>query len=195
MAVITKKGQTIARLPLLEDEISSELRGLTDEQKDLVREKYIRDQIALNPKYNVWSALRFFGYKTDITINSSQVLVSIKGQIAYDLDGDMHVSTGDLDSDYPQVSIPLFQEYKPVGVARAIASTFLAVPDMYKGISRHDLEVTHLDGQKHQCHLGNLEWKLNKPEDKLAEIQETVKALESDLPDLPVVEQPTVVVN
>jgi hypothetical protein len=53
---------------------------------------------------------------------------------------------------------------------------------MYKGISRHDLEVTHLDGQKHQCHIGNLEWKLNKPEEKLAEIQETIKVLNAELP-------------
>jgi len=188
MSVVVKKEQSIASLPLLEDELRDQLIGVSGDDALLIKEKYIRDQLALDPKYNTWSPLHFYGYKTDVAIVTDKVLVSVKGQLAYDLDGDMHISTGDLPDDYPQVSIPLFEDYKSVGVSRVIASTFLSVPDIYKGISRHDLEVMHLDGQKHQCHFGNLEWKLNKPEEKLAEIQETVKALEATMPDLPVAE-------
>lgn len=182
MTMIVHEKRSIRNFKTLSRELESSLKGMTDDEAKLIKEKHIRDQLALNKSYDAWEPIRFYGYKNGVVIKSDKVLVSVRGLIAYDIGDRMHVTTGNPNHEYPQVNLPVLQDADHIGISRLIASTFLTIPDKYKGISPHDLEVIHLNGQSYHTHFCNLEWMLNKSADEVAVIEKTVKILNADLP-------------
>lgn len=182
MSVLIHKTKSIKDTPTLTQELETQLAGLTKAEARLVKDNYIREQLAANKSYNAWDYLEYYGYKNEITLKAQTALVSIRGEIAYDLDDGMHISSGEPEDGYLQVTVPVIGHDTPIGVARAVASTFLSLPDKYKDVSFHDLEVTHLDGQTHQTHLANLEWALNEGALTDNQVEVTITALNAELP-------------
>lgn len=182
MTIIVHEKRSVKNIRTLSQELETVLSGLTEEQAKLVKEKHIRDELALNKSYDAWEPLRFYGYKNDLVLASDNALVSIRGLVAYDFGEEMHITTGNPNYEYPVVNIPIFRDASNIGVSRLIACTFLTIPDKYQGISYHDLEVFHLNGQSYQTHFCNLEWQLNKSDINTTVIEETVKMLHAELP-------------
>lgn len=184
MTVIVHEKKTLASLPTsptLSQELGEALVGMTPEEAKLFKESHIRANLVTNPKYDIWEPLVYY-WTNGTVLQTDLAYVSIKGAIAYEVDGDLHINHGDLEGGNPQVSLTILGDQHTLQLGRALASTFLTVPDVYKGIKESDLEVIHLDGQPHQCHLLNLEWKLNKSEAEADVIEKTVKVLNNDLP-------------
>ncbi|QZA70574.1 HNH homing endonuclease [Erwinia phage AH04] len=180
MTVIVHENKKLSSLPTLMEtqDIINELSMGTDK---LSKEEFIRIALEKYPKFDAWSPLVY--YRTDGTVlETDLILVSLRGAIAYKMGGDLHINYGDLESGSPQVSVNILGDQHTLQLGRAVASTFLTVPDIYKGIKEADLQVIHLDGQSHQCHILNLEWKLNKPEADTDLVEKTVKVLNADLP-------------
>lgn len=194
MSVIVHEKKTLASLPTFTDfpdftdhpnvadlaEKSSAV-GMDLEDVKTFMESYIRGELVHDPKLEIWAPLKYY-WTNGVTLTTDTVMVSIKGALAYEVDGDLHINYGESADGGPQVSFSILGNQHTLQVARAVASTFLSLPDIYKGIEPAELQVIHLDGQSHQCHLLNLEWKLNKPEAEADVIEKTVKLLNTDLP-------------
>lgn len=132
-------------------------------------------------QYDLWAPLVYY-WTNGTILQTDLVYVSIKGAIAYKMGDDLHINYGDLESGSPQISVNILGDQHTLQLGRAVASTFLTVPDIYKGIKKADLQVIHLNGQPHQCHLLNLGWKLNKSEADTDLVEKTVKVLNAELP-------------
>jgi hypothetical protein len=190
MSVIVHEKKTLASLPTLVSLVfdnrdtqldASSAAILPEAEQKLANEEYIRHGIANDPKFDVWAPLTYY-WTNGIILKTDTVMVSIKGALAYEVDGDLHINYGESAEGGPQASLTILGNQHTLQIARAVASTFLTVPDIYKGIDQSELQVIHLDGHSHQCHFQNLEWKLNKSEAETDVIEKTVKILNAELP-------------
>lgn len=178
MTVIIHKNKTLADLPFITISGDLEARAASKLNTDVL----IRQALEKDKSYNVWAPAEYFGYKNDSYLYAESIMVSIKGEVAYMVDDELHIASGSLQDDFQQITLTVIDQQMTFGIARLVASTFLGVPDKYKGISQHDLEVIHLDGHPHQCHFANLEWNLNESKELNTVIEETVSALNTELP-------------
>lgn len=181
MSVTIHKKKSLSNLPVLSDLVKTELVGLDDKRALFLKEAFIRTKLAKNPKFNIWEPL-VYHWTDGTTLKLDNVYVSIKGAICYEVDGELHTNYGNLDNGTSQVSLTILGSQHTLQLARAVASTFLTVPDVYSDIKESELQVSHLDNQNHQCHFSNLEWKLNKSETDSDLIEKTVSILKADLP-------------
>lgn len=176
LSILTIDDPTALQTPPADDP-----RWVATSDTKLQTEQLIRNELETNPKYDIWAPLVYY-WTNGTILQTDLVYVSIKGGIAYKMGDDLHINYGDLESGSPQVSVNILGDQHTLQLGRAVASTFLTVPDIYKGIKEADLQVIHLDGQPYQCHLLNLEWKLNKSEADTDLVEKTVKVLNAELP-------------
>lgn len=109
-------------------------------------------------KFDVWEIPSYTSFGGNVEWCYSNLRVSIKGMIAYDLGKKLRISTGTLRKGNPSVHIPTlgYSEYFPLD--RIIACTYLPIPDELKEFGKSKLRVGRINGQLHQVHLANLKW-------------------------------------
>lgn len=127
---------------------------------DINKEQYVRDKLKEDPDFECWDFLKYSSYKQGFCICTTHVLVSNTGKIAVELTDGTHINSGTLSGKYLQAHIDptLTNEYINIYLHRAVACTYLAIPEKYKELGEGKLEVNHLDGVKTNPHFLNLEW-------------------------------------
>lgn len=135
-------------------------KGTTAKQYGVSKEKYVRDGLEKDPNFECWDFLNYHSYKTGISICTTSILVSNTGNIAYELADGTCIDVGDERDGRLVVSIEplLIDTPLDIHLDRAVACTFLAVPDMFHDLYTSILDIKHLDGNKLNPHFLNLEW-------------------------------------
>ena len=148
MPVIIYKWMTLANIPPL----SKESPEITDVYA------HIKEGLKKDPKFTVWEIPRYTSFGGRVSWTASNLRVSIKGMIAYQVGKSLRMSTGIFKNGVPSVHIPTltYSEYFPLD--RIIACTFLPIPEELVEYPESELKVGRINGQKHQVHLANLKW-------------------------------------
>ncbi|EBY9764046.1 hypothetical protein D5W64_13110 [Salmonella enterica subsp. enterica serovar Saintpaul] len=154
------KGKTMEDLNMIPITSFLPKTGLKPGEFDINKEKYVRDKLKEDPDFECWDFLKYASYKQGFCIYSNHVLVSNTGKIAYELADGTHINSGTLSGKYLQAHIDptLTNTYINIYLHRAVACTYLAIPERYKELGEGKLEVNHLDGVKTNPHFLNLEW-------------------------------------
>lgn len=121
----------------------------------------LKKKLKEDPNYEVWVPLVYCCYYTTMRMASSSIItlrkmfISNKGRVISTRGGTPRVLTwSDVDG-YCSFNIKSETTYR---CHRAVASSFLPLPDALGGIHPSRLQVNHLDGDRGNPDLMNLEW-------------------------------------
>lgn len=119
-----------------------------------------------DPDFEVWSSLLYY-HQTAPDVNTSKIapykyFVSNKGRIVNlrDMEDPKYLEEVMVDNKIPTVTFVYKKKEEIIEVARAVACSFVAIPDEIGTYLPRDLIVVHRDNDPTNVSANNLEWKL-----------------------------------
>jgi len=127
----------------------------------------LKEKLKEDPAYEVWAPFFFCRYMalrrnkdTPSVIHSPLLFISNKGKVVKFNKGEYHpLAIATYQEKYPVIVATFgYKETYTLVLHRALASVFIPLPPELKLFHPKDLEVNHIDGDKANFELDNLEW-------------------------------------
>lgn len=128
----------------------------------------LKSKLEENPEYEIWVPLVYYRYskfvrKPSFIFKPHKIFISNQGRIcSLRRKEPALLSPYFADDVYPRIALQDITGENSIVIHRAVACSFLALGEEVRPCHPKDLQVNHLNGNKEDYSLGNLEWSTEK---------------------------------
>lgn len=126
-----------------------------------VKQEHMEEQLKLDPNYVGYDFVHYIFTDTNLVLRYPFRIVSTDGKVFKLTKTGWEETTFSKNKEYKRIKIKfnIFNKSSvKLSVQRIVASTFLLKPERHKDIGYNDLQVNHIDGDKSNNPVSNLEW-------------------------------------